>query len=309
MRTERTDILVGITTIGAVAIVVAVMVWLAGAGQRDSYTLYAQFDDMTGITEQGGVFLRGYEIGRISDIQPVVDASGRPVFRVAMDVRWSLAGGEPRALPVGTTAVLKPPPFIGAAYIELVLPEQPVTERLEPGDMIAGVSEPPLVAQATQLSGSVVTELSHTLVEAREMMDSLTSTTAAAHQLMLASSTAVPVMMASIDRQLELAGAMMAELQTHAGTMTPALLAAVDSSQALLGESRALLRELTGVAAEAGPGVARILENLESTTLVLDHFTRMVAEQPTRMMRGIEVPDIGTLRMRAERRDSAGGVR
>lgn len=314
MKTERTDILVGLTTIVALAIVVAVSIWLAGARQQDSYTLYAQFDDMTGMTEQGGVFLRGYEIGRIRAIEPVVGADGQPVFRVAMDVRWSLAGGEPRALPVGTTAVLRPPPFIGAAYIELVLPEQQVTARLEPGDMIGGITEPPLVQQATQLSGGVVAELNLTLAHARVMMDSLARTTGAAHELMRTSSAAVPAMMTQVAAQLELAGALMAQLERQVGTMAPALLATVDSTQRLLADSRGLVGELTLLAGEmtllAGetrPDVQRILANLESTTLVLDHFTRMVAERPTRAMTGIEVPEVETLRRRALARDSSAG--
>jgi ABC-type transporter Mla subunit MlaD len=302
MKVERADVVVGATVLGALGLVAAVVVWTAGTYRHDTYPLYAQFTDITGIAEQGGVFLRGYEIGRIREIRPVVAEDGMFVFRVRMDVRWSLAGGEARALPVGTTALLKPPPLIGAAYIELRLPDEPARPRLQPGDMIPGFTEPPLTQQAAQLSGGMVFDVTHTLQGAREMMDSLVQATAAAQQLLAASAQALPVLLRGLELQLGAAGELMAELRRDAALLTPGMIAALDSTHLVVADSRALMRELAATIDETRPDLQMILGNLESTTLVLDYFTRTVAERPTRMFTGVRLPSIDSLRRASPRR-------
>jgi ABC-type transporter Mla subunit MlaD len=305
MKMERGDVIVGAVVLGALGLVAAVVIWIAGGSRQETYPLYAQFTDITGIAEQGGVYLRGYEIGRIREIRPIVADDGILVFQVRMDVRWSLAGGEPRALPVGTSALLKPPPLIGAAYIELQLPDVPGQPRLEPGASIPGFTEPPLAQRAAQLSGGMVFDVTHTLQGAREVMDSLMQTTATARLLLAASVETLPSLMRAAELQIAAVGDLMAELRTVATVLTPAMLAAIDSTQLVVADSRALIRELAGTLEETRPEVQAILYNVESTTLVLDYFTRTVAERPTRMLTGIRIPSVDSLRRAAPPRHRA----
>jgi ABC-type transporter Mla subunit MlaD len=304
MKMDRADFLVGLALVGAAFIVAAVVVWTAGAARRDSYPLYAQFSDITGVAEKGGVFLRGYEIGRIREIRPVVTEAGALEFRVRMDVRWSLAGGEPRALPVGTSAVLRPPLIIGAAYIELRLPEPPGPARLEPGAVIPGFTDAPLAQQTARLSGDVVSEVSQTLLRSRVMMDSLVHATAAAHQLLEVSLRSLPGVTRGVEMQLVAAGELMAtaadlmtDLRRDVGLLSPRVLAGVDSTTAMLSQSRTLLQAVSGTFDEAQPAMHAILSNLERTSLTLDYFARTVAERPTRMLTGVRLPSVDSLRV------------
>jgi ABC-type transporter Mla subunit MlaD len=301
VKRERADLIVGSTTAGAMAIVVAAVIWTAGTWRHDTYPLFTHFSDITGLAPQAAVYLRGYEIGRIREIQPMVTEDGHVTFRVRMDVRWSLAGDEPRALPVGTTALLKPPPVIGSALIELELPDSTGAGRLSPGDVIPGRAELPLTQLASRLSGGVVLEVVETLEAARAMMDTLVLTTIAAREVMEMTGRMLPPTVARLDAQLEEAGAVMTELRRDAALLTPALAAAIDSAHHVLQESRGLIRSMSETIGDNTPLLRSILDNLENTTLVLDHFTRSISERPTRMLTGVRIPPVDTLRRRTVR--------
>jgi ABC-type transporter Mla subunit MlaD len=302
MRAERADLIAGGVVAGATAIIVMVLIWTAGAWRPDTYPLHALFPDITGVGQHGPVYLRGYEIGRIRDIRPVVMPDGTLVFQVRMDVRWSLAHGAPQALPVGTTAVLKPPPVIGAAYIELELPDESGRPRLQPGDTIPGVTEPPLSRQAAQLGGGLAFDMSQTLHAARELMDSLARTTAAAHELIAATNRtlpALPALLAETQQQIDAAGSLLGELQRDAALLTPALLEAVDSTSRFLATTHALVRETAGLVDESGPELRAILRSLLNTTFVLEHFTLMVTQRPARLLTGVRLPLLDSLQYQA----------
>jgi ABC-type transporter Mla subunit MlaD len=299
MKYERADLMVGMAVIGGIIVSLSAAIWMVGAQRQDTYPVYARFTDITGLGEQASVLLRGFEIGRVSQVTPLVEQDGTLAFRVRMDVLWSLAGSDPRALPEGTTALLKPPPIIGAGYIELILPDEPGRPPLVPGASIPGFSEPPLAQQAAQMTGGMVFEISHALQDARRLMDSLALATAAVHRLLATTTDALPVAAGALDTRLASADQLMQELQQDARILTPALLASVDSAVALMSDARKVLVETGFTLEQAGPELQRVLANLESTTLMLDYFTRQVAQRPTRMVSGVRLPSLDSLRSAA----------
>jgi len=302
MRLERTDLAVGIAACGALIVAVGVIIWLARGGREETYTLYTQFAEISGVAPQSPVFLRGYEIGRVAGIEPVMAATG-PLFIVHMDIRWQLAGSTRATLPQGTTALLKPPPIIGSATIELAVPDEAGLPPLAQGDTIPGIVEPTLPQQASTLGNQVAFEAYETMASAREMMDSLTLATAAAHALLQRTGAGVPQILERIATQLDATAALTNELKGQLGALTPSIAATVDSANALVADSRALVQRLNSTVGETQPDLRAILANLERTSLVLEHFTRQVAQQPTRLLTGVKLPSTDSLRA-AARADS-----
>jgi ABC-type transporter Mla subunit MlaD len=296
MKMERTDVAVGLVTCIALVVVAGVVIWLARGGREETYELYTQFADIAGVAPQAPVFLRGYEIGRVRDIQPLFTETG-PLFVVRMDVRWQLAGSNTRTtLPRGTTALLRPPPLIGTATIELEIADEPGMPLLEPGDTIIGRAERTLAQQASSLGGGLVFDAGETMAAARDMLVAITAASASAQQLLEATSTGVPDVMARVSGQLEATAALTEELRLQVGTLTPALARTVDSLNALVGDSRMLVGRITESVDVAQPDLAAIIANLERTSLVLEHFTREVAQRPTRLLTGVAVPSADSLR-------------
>lgn len=296
MKMERTDFAVGLVTCIALVVVAGVVIWLARGGRQETYALYTQFADIGGVAPQAPVFLRGYEIGRVGEIQPVFTETG-PLFVVRMDVRWQLAGSNTRTtLPRGTTALLRPPPIIGSATIELEIADEPGMPLLEPGDTIVGRAERTLTQQASSLGGGLVFDANETLAAARDMLAALTAASASAQQLLDATSTGVPEVMARVASQLEATAALTDELRLQVATLTPALAGTVDSLNALVADSRTLVGRITESVDDAQPDLHAIVANLERTSLVLEHFTREVARRPTRLLTGIAVPSTDSLR-------------
>jgi ABC-type transporter Mla subunit MlaD len=297
MKTETMDLTVGALTAGALALAVAVLIWLFATARDETYPLRTHFSDIAGLSEQGAVYLRGYEIGRVREIRPVVTPEGLLVFEVWLDVRWSLAGAEAQALPAGTTAVLKPAPILGTASVELQLPDQPGTARLRPGDAIHGSAEVPLTEQAARLSGTLVYDVGHTLEAARMLLDTLTRTTATAQRLIAGAEQSLPEIVHRATAQLDVTHALTQELRA----LTPAVLATVDSANLLIRDSRTVIDDAHAVFVASDPQFQLILQNLENTSLVLDYFTRTVAGRPTRLLTGVEIPTVDSLRVLQQR--------
>ena len=296
MKWERSDLGVGLAVVGAIVVLVGTLLWLSPAVSRDTYALETEFTEIGGIAEQAPVYLSGYEVGRIADIEPHMGGDGNLTFRVRMNIQASVGSGDSLLLPVGTIARLVPPPVIGSGFITLELPPEGGRRGfLEPGSRIPGLRDTPMLDRVQTVSDSMTAELALTLETARGLMGTLNETAGAAGGMITGTSAEVPRLMEELRRELVLAQQLTEDMRTHMAALVPTTVATIDSTQRLLSDSRALLRRLDTTLAEQTPAIASILANLDTTTMLLEHVSRQVAYRPLSVLRGWTPPQ-GELR-------------
>jgi ABC-type transporter Mla subunit MlaD len=292
MKWERSDLGVGIAVVGAIVVLVGTLLWLSPAVSRDTYPLETQFTQIGGIAEQNAVYLNGFEVGRIGDISPEVNANGALEFVVRMNIQATLDSGDSLLLPVGTVARLVPPLAVGAGSIVLQLPPNPGARGyLPPGSRIPGLRDTPVLDRVQASADSLTGELTVTLEIARDLMGTLNETAYAAGGMIAGTSTEIPLLIEELRRELVLAQALTADLRTHMSTVVPATVATIDSTQRLLSDSRALIARLDTTVARQTPAIASILANLDTTTMLLEHVSRQIAYRPLSVLRGWQPPE------------------
>lgn len=292
MKWERADLGVGAAVTGAVVVLVGTLIWLSPAVSRDTYPLETEFAQIGGISTQNPVFLRGYEVGRVADIEPQMGADGTLSFVVRLNIQARVGSGDSLLLPVGTVARLIPALPVGSGSIVLDLPRDGISAGfLEPGSRIPGVRETPLVDRVQTTTDSMTAELAITLRTARELMGTLQETAGAAGGMIAGTSEQVPALLTELQRELVLAQQLTTEMREHMQSLVPTTVATIDSTQALLAESRALLRRLDSTIETQTPTIASILANLDTTTLLLEHVSRQVAHRPLSVLRGWQPPE------------------
>lgn len=296
MKWEPADLTVGAVVLGAALILAATLVWLSPAVSQRSYPIFAEFDRIDGIAERAPVYLRGYEVGRVSAITPHLDEGGELVFRVQLNVYRRLASGDSLHLPVGTRARLMPPPVIGTASIVLQPPLRGGAP-LEPGDVIPGEREPAILDQVQTLTVELAGELTDAMVSARILIDTLTRTVREANRTVSSANRAVetlgdelPALLAAVHSQVDAAGLLLDELRSQTGTLLPAAGASIDSLQIVISDSRKLVADVQRLLAASEPEITTILANLDSTALLLHHFVRQISDRPWRIFTGVEPP-------------------
>lgn len=291
MKWERADLGVGLAVVGAIVVLMGTLLWLSPAASRDTYVLETEFTQIGGIAEQAPVYLRGYAVGRVADIDPHMGGDGNLSFLVRMNIQSLVGSGDSLLLPVGTIARLVPPPVIGAGFITLDLPPDggPGT-YLEPGARIPGVRDTPMLDQVQTVSDSMTAELALTLETARSLMGTLELTAGAAGGMIASTSSDIPALLRELRQELLLAQQLTEDMRLHMGALVPTTIATIDSTQALLSESRLLLRRLDTTIAEQTPAIASIIANLDTTTMLLEHVSRQVAQRPLSVLRGWQPP-------------------
>ena len=233
--------------------------------------------------------------------------NGGLLFRLTLDIDHRLASGDSLALPIGTVARLIPPPIrVGTTLlVGVIVLETPPNggPALERGATIRGVRANAALDQATEFMTTFQTELDRTMEKARVLMDTLNGTALAVNRLTDIAHSEVPPLMRSVRAELAVADALLQEvrmLTREVRGITPAAIAAIDTVSRLLAETRGLVGQVNGVVVRREPEIARVLANLDTTTVVLNHFVRELTSRPYRVFRGVEPPP----NMRRPRPDS-----
>lgn len=291
MKWERADLGVGVAVVGAVVVLTGTLLWLSPAVSRDTYTLETEFTQIGGIAEQNPVYLRGYQVGRIADIEPHMGGDSTLSFVVRLNIRSSVGSGDSLLLPVGTIARLIPALPVGAGSITLVLPSDGGARGwLQPGARIPGIRDTPLIDQVQATANSVTAELVETLAIARGLMATLEETAGTASGILVNTAEGVPDLLLEVRRELVLAQQLTREMRQHMETLVPTTVATIDSTRALLAESRSLLRRFDATLTEQTPAITAILANLDTTTLLLEHVSRQIADRPLSVLFGWRPP-------------------
>lgn len=297
MKWERTDLIVGSVVVAALVIVLGSFLWLSPALSARTYPLYTVFDRIDGLAGGANVMMQGYAIGQVGAIEPGLDAAGNMRFRVRMDIRFRLASGDSLFLVRGTKARLVPPAVIGSGYILLEPPDQ-ADSRLEPGSTLPGVRATAVLEQVQGMTDQISGELVKTMQTSRMLMDSMVTAISQAgvamgqaNALVARTAESLPHLLAGLEQQLTAAESLTVDLRSHVNTLAPAAAASIDTATMLLSDSRRLVQDMNALLASSEPEMAGILANLDTTTILLQHFVRQVSRRPLRMLSGVKPPE------------------
>lgn len=292
MKWETGDLAVGAVVLGAAAIAIGSIVWFAPTVADTSVRYYTEFDRIEGMAVQSEVRLRGFTVGRVSRIEPVRDSARGYRFRVTMRLDARLASGAQFAIPAGTVAQLLPPAVLGAATIALETPDS-ATAPLPPESTIPGTRTTAVIDQLNKLAADLNTEVQQVIVSTLGLLDSLKRTASTATLALETTEgtvretrEAMPALFASVQRDLATADTLLRGLQQ----VTPATLRLADSVALLLSDSRRSIADLTRLATSREPELTRILANLDTSAVLLRHFSGEVTRSPIRAITGVVPP-------------------
>lgn len=156
--------------VGVLAILCAVILYfglnfLKGINIFSSTSTYVgQYENISGLTAQAPVYIKGYQVGLVETIQ--YDFSKTPAFVVAVSIDKGIE------LPVGTKMALKADGLLGGMAIELVLPEEYSSQIYKNGDELTTAVVPSLFESLEQ---GVLAKLDSVLGEATTLVSSLNS--------------------------------------------------------------------------------------------------------------------------------------
>jgi phospholipid/cholesterol/gamma-HCH transport system substrate-binding protein len=122
---RRDEVIVGIFTIVAVALLVASMLWLARGGLSRGYPIYSTFAWGEGLKQGQPVLFSGANVGYVDDIE-LLDTGLVVVMRISKGTR----------IPDGSAASIAPYGFFGDKLIALKPTRPPSGQYLESGDTI-----------------------------------------------------------------------------------------------------------------------------------------------------------------------------
>lgn len=289
MKWERGDLAVGTFVVLAVAALAGGYLWLSPVLGEDEFAVHAEFARVDGVADQAPVQIAGYPVGRVEAIEPHVGADGAVRFRVRLALAARLPSGEPLRLPSGTVAHLAPPTLsFGQGLISLE--PRPGSGFLADGATIPGVVADDALARVQSAADTLTREVHRTLVSARALMDSLSATTATARQAAQITATSLPRLIATLERDLAAAGALTETARTQLATLGPAATASLDTAALLLADSRRLVASLDRMSVDRGREIEGLVANLDTTTMILNHFVRAGARRPWRFVTGVRPP-------------------
>lgn len=286
MKWERTDLIVGIVVVTTAAILAGTLLWILPALSQRAYPLYTYLNNVDDIAPRAPVQLSGYRIGFVETIEPQVTSTGDVTFRISMAINGRIGRGQEFVLPLGTEALLTPPPLpIGAGVIALILPSE-AGPPLDPGATIPGRRAPVAADQLQALTASLDRQVSETTAAARMLMDSLTYTTGVMNRSLLTTQAAIPPVINDLRIQLAAAEALTQDLRTHLNTLGPSAVAGIDSATALLADSRQMVQRMNGIMGTSEQEIHSILANLDTTSVLVQTLVRQLSDRPLRTIMG-----------------------
>jgi ABC-type transporter Mla subunit MlaD len=247
MNFERQDIGLGLFVSGAVAVVLAGLVFSLGVF-RGGTTVYVQ----------------GFRVGEIVKIEPSENASP-----LRFDLTLAVNAGFP--LPEGTRAQIVAPGLVGDAVVNLVLPDRP-GGPLGHGAYISQISSPGLaeIAARADSLARTVEQVAAGLVEmlspevAGSLVDEARITLRATREALLALESRFLTISDSLLTAMTTATGSLVMLSDVVGENRTRISSTLESTQALLGDLREAVRVSGGYLAGQRPALEKSLQDLDA---------------------------------------------
>lgn len=291
MNTQRTDFLAGLFILIAIGIVVGMAIVTSGLGEQRA-TFYLRAASAEALSQDTRVVLRGLDVGRLRDINPVVDSvTGALTFLGRLSVTERFSNGTELRLPRGTRAEIVQPTPIAAAVVELVIPEA-IDPRgyLEPGDTIEAVRREGVLDALTDMAGELRGEIQAALHETRALLVRTTAAVEDTRGLMATNGPLVTEVLARLSSNLERSDRLLADVQPRIGPLHDSILVTLGETRHTLQRADSVFRLAGEIAAENRSYARDIAERLLRTAVVLEHFSDQISRRPARLLTGVTPP-------------------
>lgn len=291
VNTQRTDFLVGLFILIAIGVLVGMAIVTSGLGELRA-TYYVRTPSAEALSQDTRVVLRGLDVGRLRDINPVVDsASGALTFLGRLSVRERFPNGTELRLPRGTRAEIVQPTPIAPAVVELVMPEAPgIRGYLEAGDTIEAVRPPGVLDALTEMAGELRGELQAALQETRGLLVRTTAAVEDTRGLMATNGPLVTEVLTRLASNLERSDRLLADVQPRVGPLNDSIVATLGDTRKTLRRADSVLRVAGEIAIENRAYAKEIAERLLRTAVVLEHFSDQISRRPARLLTGVTPP-------------------
>jgi ABC-type transporter Mla subunit MlaD len=294
MKWDNTDLRVGLLVIGALVVGVASFLWVGQQWRRGMAPLYTDVSDVQGIGAESPVFLNGFNVGRVTEVHPLVGPSGQLLFRLRMDIQWRLEGNAQMPLHVGLRARVVPPALdIGRGSIVLEMPASQSKVALKPGDVVPSVQVGGTTNRMQLVVDSVGRDLRLAIASVEQLVKSLevtvvsaTTTMRSANGMIASVNKEVPGIINGVKTSLASADSLMKSLHN----VTPATVATLDSVRALLGDSRSAIARATEFLDANEPQLTSTIANLDQASAVLSNLLEEVSRRPIKALTGVRPP-------------------
>lgn len=291
MNTQRTDFLVGLLLLVSLGVVIGAFVATSGLGvvRHELYVRVASAEDLTTDTR---VELQGLGVGRVRQVNPVVDSSNGTISFVArIAVQDRFPNGTKLALPSGTKAVISQATPIAPSVIHLVLPKAtPGGQYLEPGDTINSERPQNVLESLGRVAADLSGDLTETLRETRVLAQRATSAVRDAQTLLKENGPTLHATLERLSQTLDQTQALLAQVEPHVAPLEDSLTTTLADTRRLVQHMDSLVTTASAITAENRDVIRETADRLLRSSEVLEHFADQVSRRPTRLLTGVTPP-------------------
>jgi ABC-type transporter Mla subunit MlaD len=264
MNFERQDIGLGLFVSGAVAVVLAGLVFSLGVFRGETLDIHVLVESVANVRRGTTVYVQGFRVGEIARIVPSTIDS-----RLRFDLTLAVNAGFP--LFEGTKAQIAAPGLVGDAVINLILPER-TGDQLGHGAYISQLASPGLaeiaaradsLARTVELVAAGLVEMLSPEV-AGSLVDEARITLRATREALLALESRFLTISDSLLMAMTTATGSLVMLSDVVGENRTRISSTLDSTQALLGDLREAVRHSGDYLAQQRPALEKSLQDLDA---------------------------------------------
>lgn len=297
MDTRQTDFLVGLFILVSVGITVGALIVTSGLGEV-RYDLYMRAETAQDLTQDTRIFLQGLEIGRVRQINPVVDsATGALRFVARLTIKQRYPDGAQVRLPILTRAVIAQTSPIAPPVIQMTMPaERRVGLYLQAGDTLDSERRSTALDKMGDVATQLSTEVGATLQETRRLILHTDSAVTRTNTLLATTTPQVQQVLSDLAGTLARTDRMLATLEPRIVPFHDSLAAAVTETRGVVRRLDELTRTAHTMATENQGAVRETIQRLLHSASLMERFADQVSRRPMRLLTGVRpAPDTTSL--------------
>jgi ABC-type transporter Mla subunit MlaD len=291
VNTQRTDFLVGLFILVAVGVIAGMGIVTSGLGEK-RVVLYLRTPSAEALTQDTRVVLGGLTIGRVREINPVVDSvTGALSFVARLSLQERFPNGTELVLPFGTRGRILQPNPIQPALIDLALPEHPAPGvRLVAGDTLTSERPRSMMDALPEIAEDLRRELRTTLDATRTLIARSTRAVEATQTLLATNGPLLSDVLTRLAATLERGDTLLAAVTPRVGPLADSLSLVLADTRRALGRADSLFLLAGGIASDNRATVRELSDRLLRAAIVLEHFSDQVSRRPLRLLTGVRPP-------------------
>jgi ABC-type transporter Mla subunit MlaD len=291
LKGRRNDFLVGLFILISIGVIVGAMALTSGIGEG-RYPIYLRSETAENLNQDTRVVVQGLTIGRVAQVNPVVDSSSGELSFVAMlSIRDEFPDGSVLRLPVGTRAVIAQPTPIEAPVVLLAMPQ--LSSRiayLEPGDTLPSERRPGVLDALGDMASTLKEEIPVALEETRRLMELTATTLTEAGALLASTRPRAEEVMDRLATNLELTENLVATEAERLGPLQDSLTLVLADARTTLQRFDSLASIALAMSRENRETIRLTIQQLQRSATILEYFAEQMSRRPLRFLTGVTPP-------------------